>query len=376
MSHFVTLVNLSLPLVEEDHNANIENVMRIAAIKQQLEKDTDNFALKFALKQLNGMGTTFEREASSAIEELMEPFCESTDDPRYLEFEDKTQEINDEYANGTVDCIRLPGGKIVPHFHRDLHGRFVIRDGKVYQSKSGPLKHEKRTKKAKKLLALPQYPIKKLYKNTAEYAEEYCCYDFHSEYNAYGYLCNPNSFWDWYSIGGRWPFQFLVKDTSESIVGERSWGNEDTTREAPEGYIWVCGARKKDIAWDVMKEWSIQSAKKSYELLVDSFASGECPEGSYWHITEDGICSFFDQLYIKGETEEEYLQRNDLAPEQRMLPGAYSFLRNGEWISKGDMGWWGVSTNEKEHESWLKMMADYIDSIPEDDVIVGIDCHI
>lgn len=376
MSHFVTLVNLSLPSVEEDHNANAENAMRIAAIKEQLEKNTDNFVLRFALKQLNGMGTTFEREVSSAIEELMEPFCESTDDPRYLEFEDKTEEIGDEYANETIDCIRLPGGKIVPLFHRPLLNRFVIRDGKVYQSKSGQLMHEKRTKKAKKMLAFPQYPMKKLYKSTAEYAEEYCGYDFHSEYNAYGYLCNPHSFWDWYSIGGRWPFQFLVKDTSEYLVGERSWDDDDTKREAPDGYIWVCGARKKNIAWDVMKAWSIQSARKTYALLAESFAAGECPEGSYWHITEDGICSFFDQLYIKGETEEEYLQRNDLAPEQRMLPGAYSFLRNGEWISKGDMGWWGVSTNEKEHESWLKMMADYIDSVPEDDVIVGIDCHI
>ncbi|MFR9200109.1 MAG: hypothetical protein ACLVML_04720 [Candidatus Gastranaerophilaceae bacterium] len=376
MSHFVTLVNLTLPTVEEDHSANAENAQHIAEIKELLKKEPDSFMLRFALKRLNGMSSTFEREVSCEIEVLMEPFCESTDDPQYLEFEDKTQEINDDYVHGKIDCIRLPGGRIVPYFHNSIHGLFVIRDGKVYQAKAGPLKHEKRTKKAKKMLALQQYPIKKLYKNSTEYAEAYCGYDYYNEYNAYGYLHNPNSFWDWYSIGGRWPFQFLVKETAEHIVGERSWGDDDATREAPEGYIWVCGARKKDIAWDVMKALGIQNAKKTFALLTESFATGECPAGSFWRITEDGIYSFLDQLYVKGETEEEYLRRNGLAPDQRMLPGAYSFLRDGEWISKGDMGWWGISTNEKEHESWLKMMSDYIDSIPEDDVIVGIDCHI
>lgn len=375
MSHFITLINFTLPVAEENHRANTENALRIADIKVLLEKEPENFMLKFVLKRLNGMGSTFEREAAHTIVELMEPFCEGTEDPRYLEFEDKTQDINDEYATGTIDCIRLPEGKILPYYHRTLSD-LIIREGKVYQRNSGPLKHEKRTRKAKKMLALPRYPMKKLYKSKTEYTEYHCGYDFYNEYGAYGYLYNPNAFWDWYSIGGRWPFQFLVKETAEHIVGERSWCNEDSQRMAPAGYIWVCGARKKDIEWDVMKAWHIQSAKKSYTLFTESFATGKCPEGSHWHITEDGISSFFDPLYFKGETEEEYLQRNDLAPSQRMLPGAYSFLRNGEWISKGDMGWWGISTNEKEHESWLKMMADYIDSIPEDDVIVGIDCHI
>ena len=131
MSHFVTLVNLTLPTVEEDHSANAENAQHIAEIKELLKKEPDSFMLRFALKRLNGMSSTFEREVSCEIEVLMEPFCESTDDPQYLEFEDKTQEINDDYVHGKIDCIRLPGGRIVPYFHNSIHGLFVIRDGKV-----------------------------------------------------------------------------------------------------------------------------------------------------------------------------------------------------------------------------------------------------
>lgn len=184
--------------------------------------------------------------------------------------------------------------------------------------------------------------MKKLYPSLRQYAEDYCGYTYDSKNNTYGYYCNPNAFWDWYSIGGRWPFQFLVRDTAERINGERSWGNEDAVCEAPEGYIWVCGARKRDIAWELMKEWELQHAKKRFELLAETFRSGKAPEGSFWKITEDGIISFVTQIYFKNESEDAYLRRNGLAPDQRMVPDAYSFLQDGDWHSKGE-GAGGVS---------------------------------
>ena len=47
----------------------------------------------------------------------------------------------------------------------------MIRNGKVFQREAGPLKHEKRTKRAKRMRALPDYPRKKLYASFADYAE-------------------------------------------------------------------------------------------------------------------------------------------------------------------------------------------------------------
>lgn len=82
------------------------------------------------------------------------------------------------------------------------------------------------------------------------------------------------------------------------------------------------------------------------------------------------------QIYFKNESEEAYLRRNGLAPDQRMVPDAYSFLQDGDWHSKGEMGWWGISSNDKKPDAWRQMLADYIDSIPDDHFIVGIDCHI
>lgn len=379
MSHFVTLVNFYMPEVEENLEETAHHKAQIAEAKEALAQSRggNSFALRLILNQLQSKVNPLDRAADCEIGELMAPFCENTEDPEYLEFIDQTDDLKRDYDRDTIDCIQLPDGTIVPEYDYRLCEKYRIKDGKVYQVKAGQLGHEKRTKKAKKMHALTNYTVKRFYLSLERYAEEHCSYTYDRECNAYGYYSNPNAYWDWYSIGGRWPFQFLVEETAERITGERSWDDEDTECKAPEGYVWVCGARKKDIAWELMKECELQNARKTYALLVHAFNSGEVPKDCpWWRITEDGVFSFLTQLYFKGESEEEYLRRNGLAAEQRMLPGAYSFIRDGEWNAKGDMGWWGISSNDKEPKTWRQMMADYIDSIPDDHFIVGIDCHI
>ena len=291
MSHFVTLVNFYMPKLEENCEENMRYAEQIAEVKEKLAQDPESFALRFLLKRLQSKASTLERSAECEIDELMAPFCEGTDDPAYLEFEDRTDDLRRDYETDKINCVRFPDGTVVPEYSRLVYEKYLIKDGKVFQKKAGHLGHEKRTKKAKKMRAFMGHPVKKLYPSLRQYAEDYCGYTFDSKTNTYGYYCNPNAFWDWYSIGGRWPFQFLVRDTAERINGERTWGNEDDVCEAPEGYIWVCGARKRDIAWELMKEWELQHAKKQFELLAETFRSGKAPEGSFWKITEDGIIS-------------------------------------------------------------------------------------
>lgn len=70
------------------------------------------------------------------------------------------------------------------------------------------------------MTVIPNYPYKKLYKTFERFAEEEQCMDYNKEFDGYGYLYNPNAFWDWYQIGGRWPNLFLVKNAQRvSIAG-------------------------------------------------------------------------------------------------------------------------------------------------------------
>lgn len=320
--------------------------------------------------------SNLEAWADSYISNEMEPFWEATEDPEYLEFQDRTDEVREGY-NGTVDCIKLPDGRIVPHYYSTVC-RFIIKDGKVYQKESGQLKHEKRTKKAKKLQALPDYPIRKLYPSIDAYAESYFGYHYDEELDAYGYTCNPNAFWDWYQIGGRWPFMFLVKEDCPNIIeGEYSWQIGDSKRSAPQGYQWVAGARKKDIDWGLMKSINLEAANKLFIEMEAWFNLGVVPENTYsCQITDEGIVSWGDFVYIKDETLEQYLERHELGKICKYPVSIFSYLENGEYFSEGDMGWFGMSSSNKPDDEWRQMTQDFIDRIPNEHFIITIDCHI
>lgn len=65
----------------------------------------------------------------------------------------------------------------------------------------------KRTKRAKRMRAMLCYPNKKLYPDFQSFADDGWI-PFNEEVQKYGYFCNPNAMWDWYSIGGRWADMF------------------------------------------------------------------------------------------------------------------------------------------------------------------------
>jgi len=323
--------------------------------------------------------TTFiATEDPANIDWLMEPFQEGTQDMAYLAFEGHGEEVSNEFAKSTMDCIKLPGGKIVPWYHRDV-SRFEIKGGQVYQKKASPLQHAMRTKKAKKMHALPEYPLRKLFASLKEYAEEYHGYTFDEEQQAYGYYCNPNAFWDWFVIGGRWPFQFLVKESCDSAVyAEGCCGNENAKRPAPEGYWWAAGARKRDIEWDVMRAHCVEAFTKRLSELEQWFRGGVRPadDDHFADITEEGIRSWSHMLYYKDETLEQYLERHELGPDCKYPVNAFSYVHDGTYYSQGDMGWFGLSSNDKPDDVWRSMMQDFLANVPEDNFIVLLDCHI
>ena len=375
--HFSTLAKINLPETENDYETDIEIGTQLLKLKAYIQEHPDDIVAKVNFQNLWGMRTAFSRNVASCIDELLEPYCESTDDPEYLEFEDHTEELKKEY-DGAVDCIKLPEGRIVTVYNRCVWDKFVIHDdGKVYQKYFGQLKHDKRSKRAKKMTALREFPYKKLYKTFEDFAEQERCFDYNEEHGGYGYEYNPNAFYDWYQIGGRWPKHFLVKSTCEEYsVGERSWSNEDTVFEAPEGYIWVCAARKKDIEWQSMYEWSKEKAIELFAELEQHFADGNCPKEWYAHITEEGIFTFGDALYIKGETLDEYLSRRGISEQNKYQYSSYGYVDEDGYFDRDSTPLPESDEKTDVKDEWRKQLYQYIDDADDNDVFVGIDYHI
>lgn len=149
--HFSYLVTVDVPEIKPDpiNDALVDTQIR----KLELEKEADNskkFMLDIYLKELYGLRNPFARKVYEQLYNVMEPYSENTENPDYLYFEDRTEELREEYENGTVDCIKLPEGRKVSVDNRAVFDKFIIgEDGKVYQKYYGQLKHPKRSKRAK-----------------------------------------------------------------------------------------------------------------------------------------------------------------------------------------------------------------------------------
>lgn len=372
--HFRTLVTVQAPItIAEDKAKDSEIAAALAELKARKDAEKGNIMIGFYMEELNNLRSSFARAVNHEIAEIMDFYSADPVNPEYLSFEDYTEGLRKEY-DSTADCIRLPQGKIVEANRYPLWGEFVIRDGKVFQREAGPLKHEKRTKKAKRMKALPDYPRKKLYASFEDYAENERGFSYDEEHGGYGYICNPNVMWDWYQIGGRWPEMFLIKDScTDYSVGERSWCNEDDELAAPEGYIWVCAAKKKDIEWQAMRDWREKKARERFSKLEKIFTTGQYEENFRGAINPQGVLYYGEMVYFKGETVEDYLKRYDILDERRYPVYVHDIVDADNWFSRDDFEW---TDNGAVSVDWPERIDTYIDDLDDEDVLVGVDYHI
>ena len=46
------------------------------------------------------------------------------------------------------------------------------------------------------------------------------------------------------------------------------------------------------------------------------------------------------------------------------------------WLESGEMGWFGISDNNKDDLSWNQMVEQFVAALPEDAMLLSVDCHI
>lgn len=128
---------------------------------------------------------------------------------------------------------------------------------------------------------------------------------------------NPNSKWDWYSVGNRWSNS--IKTKSGEFVDMCKFDEIDF-----EPY--------SDDCYEGGKDWLGNPCKK-------------LKEGYEWHY-----------------------DNKDNFP--------FCLIIDGVWYEKGDMGWWGMVANEKGEEEWNGEVAALLEKIPADSDVYNVDFHI
>lgn len=184
---------------------------------------------------------------------------------------------------------------------------------------------------------------------------------------------NPNAKWDWWVVGGRWSGFLKLKPEA----GRGRYADE---------------ALKGEIDWEGMKDEAGQKASEEWDAVrtavPDPWRSWEDVRGSWPGDLEAARIEYNSQVAIKtireldsfsywgGEdkflvSKEEYVQD----ARDRAI-STFAYLKDDQWAERGEMGWFGVVTGEKDKKEWGMSFSEMIDSLPDDTPIAIVDCHI
>ena len=213
---------------------------------------------------------------------------------------------------------------------------------------------------------------------------------------------NPDSKWDWYSVGGRWTGYFKLKKDATGELGEvGAFGN------APKkGY--TDSLLKRDFDIEGQKNGARERAIKHYNLLESCFPNGFPVITLKWEdLIDENNAEYKDipidekrNMYHNQPALKNDIDKDKLSKKQKEVFGwfdlndyqctvkeygqraydnaiaTYAMVIDGEWFEKGEMGWFGMSHGDMEQPKWNEIINKAIDEIEDDVTLTLLDCHI
>ena len=206
---------------------------------------------------------------------------------------------------------------------------------------------------------------------------------------------NDQAQWDWYSVGGRWTGYFKPKTGKTGEMGESGSFNN----KPENGYVDVI--KKGDLDFDGMREDSKQKALAHYKLLESCFPDGfpkmnifwkdvnynsEKEKGAYHNQPAKLVLKNIDKDKLTKEQQDVFTWVNledyqctleeygEKAYNSSISP--FAMVLDYQWIEKGSMGWFGVSSDEMEQNDWDSIVNNIIDELDDETTLTLVDCHI
>ncbi len=308
----------------------------------------------------------------------------------YLEFQETDPEEMNKYENDTVSVFIDKQG----YKHHKFDDGFKVQVGEYscqyeYKCPEGWTEAE--------------IPNKEFYATFEDYVNRYGEEKPDEKTGKRGYWHNPEGYWDWYQLGGRWTGFFKAKENTPIVVGQMGLGNippekgyidqgtkvnidfectrNDAANKARTRYRTfkrLLGGKipKIERSWDEIRlQYSddIGKAREVYHkqdaLVLHKKLVKEAKKLPLTNFEKEIVT--WDELEDYQCTEEEYTQR---ARDNAL--STFAVLKDGKWYQKGKMGWWGMVSNEKDQNDWNKEFNDLIDGLPDDTLLSVYDCHI
>lgn len=278
----------------------------------------------------------FTKPNGKTIDELLEPYYEGITMAPYIEYT-KQQAIDD---------VR----KEIKEYMESARYKRYLEDPIKYKEDSN----------------LEHFKYISTYHERLNWTDEQCYEDKKSWYeedmiDAEGNLLstyNPNSKWDWYSIGGRFPGKLKAKDGehgegSTFHSNPRIDGEFDSARVGDIDFSLDMDAYNKAIRW-----WEVVIEKKPLKANEN----------------EDNFRSWYTDEYYK-----EYYRDKETYAKICASCNTYAVVTpDGRWYEKGEMFWFGMSTETGDESlDWdLHYKERFLDTADPDWTLTIVDCHI
>lgn len=296
---------------------------------------------------------TTQHNVNDALEAALAPFYEQVDNNSpYAVFHNVTEECRKRYEEEGVERIVMPDGRLLLPWDEEfrIEGTFGFGSRATHQP---PEELEKRL-----------VPYKETYPTLAEFITDWHGYRFNEQQGAFGYYHNPNAKWDWWLLGGRWQGMLTVKPEASAahlIYGEPGvFGSSGDEYKRPDSRHGCDGCRKGDLDFDWAREENIRSVQVRWDHMIAE------------NHQDDPGRRYFEYGFDKDSSLEDELQKA-----QNCHPfHTFAVLKGGVWYERGEMGWFACVINDKGRGEWCGEIQQLWDEIPDDHVVVVVDCHI
>ena len=328
--------------------------------------------------------------------------CTGRDD-QYVQDVDITEEARKEFSTHKKTRLKLPDGTLTDFF--DDNGNWkpeYSRDTETGREKAIPEGCEEVEGPAAEVMSFAEF-VKDWYgvkavrpgeaidkTNTHKYG--YMLLDADGNVTKVVDRTNPNSKWDYYTVGGRWMGYFKLKEGAGGALGRP--GVFDNVADAGTADV----LRKGDIDWEGMRRDAGAEAGARYDEVRKTAGDleGFKPWSEFYAKVETGTLDietarkefhaqpqmqrldanrdlhfFFDKL-------ENYLVPREtfVAAAERRAGVPFAIVKDSKWYERGSMGWWGMVSNEEDMDTWVTKFWELIDGLPDDTIITVVDCHI
>jgi hypothetical protein len=215
-----------------------------------------------------------------------------------------------------------------------------------------------------------------------------------NENGDWGHWRNPNAKWDWYQVGGRWTGLLKLKETTLEAVeasGDGSPGLMTPYNDSVDHCDYTLAGL---VNWDGILADQEENSAASWDRWAGLLS--RYVEISHWFEMDSGqrrelwerirvdIYGTEDSPKMPSDDEQKLYRRAIFFEPEGETREAHTGKRSaltfafidleGKWNQRGQMGWWGIVSDERA--DYDEVFWQFIKSLPADQRIYAVDCHI